>query len=306
MFHVEQFKSETLRNCPACSYSQSSFLIKCRDYTVSQLEFDLTKCLQCGLIYTNPRPTIESIGKFYESAEYISHSNSKKGLINQLYQFIRRFSIRKKLKLINSFHHSIKTLLDIGCGTGEFLNFAALKGWNTTGVEPSEKAKTFAQTNYRLKIENERWLEQTTELFSVITMWHVLEHVHELKKRIDQLNRLLSENGVVIIAVPNIDSYDKEYYKQFWASYDVPRHLYHFSPAVIKKLFSDHGFSHVKSLPMKFDSYYVSMLSEKYKSGSNNLIKAFLTGWRSNRKAKGEPEKYSSVIYIFKKTTSSS
>ena len=139
-----------------------------------------------------------------------------------------------------------------------------------------------------------------TEEYDVITMWHVLEHVENLQEYIQQLKDLLKENGTLLIAVPNYKSYDANYYKEFWAAYDVPRHLWHFSQASISKLFSVENISVVKTLPMKFDSYYVSLLSEKYKNGKMNPIKAFLVGFTSNRKSK-QTKEYSSLIYVLKK-----
>lgn len=292
---------ELLSHCPLCNGQIFEKFQESKDFTVSNELFTIVKCASCGLHFTNPRPSASEIGPFYESKDYISHTNSKQGLINTVYQMVRNYSLKKKVDLINS-QSEKGNLLDIGCGTGEFLNAAKKNGWSTKGIEPNDKARDMGVKNYSLDISPENALPGLKPgSYDVITMWHVLEHVHELDKRIKELHSLLKSGGVAVIAVPNMNSYDAKTYNKDWAAYDVPRHLYHFTPSVIKKAFADRGLSHIFSMPMKFDSFYVSMLSEKYVHGKNKLVSAFLTGLKSNGAAGGDAEKYSSVIYIFKK-----
>ncbi|MBL0103305.1 MAG: class I SAM-dependent methyltransferase [Bacteroidetes bacterium] len=292
---------ENLNACPVCGSTKFEKFLDCIDYTVSKKAFSIVSCSSCNLHFTNPRPGAAEIGPYYESKDYISHSNSKTGLINRVYQTVRSYSLKKKVELINSLA-SKGALLDIGCGTGEFLFAAKNNGWNVKGVEPSPAARKMAIDNYKLDIVGEESINTLNPAsFEIITMWHVLEHVHELKKRIGELHKLLKSGGVAVIAVPNMNSYDAKHYKEHWAAYDVPRHLYHFTAPVIKKAFEQEGFRFDRSLPMKFDSFYVSMLSEKYLRGKNGLLQAFLTGMKSNNAAGNNPEKYSSVIYVFKK-----
>jgi len=244
------------------------------------------------------------IGHFYESPYYISHSNSTKGLFNKTYQLIRNITIQSKLKLISSLAGGDKTLLDMGCGTGEFLNTCSKAGWNVTGIEPNPSARNFATSNYHLNVVDESFLKNLpSDNFKIITLWHVLEHVHSLNERLGDISRLLKTDGYAVIAVPNYKSHDASIYREYWAAYDVPRHLYHFSPETIKRLFVNHSFEWVRSIPMKYDSYYVSMLSEKYKKSSPvwAAVKGTLSGLKSNLAAKKNAEKYSSVIYLFRK-----
>jgi len=292
---------ENITKCFVCGGSELQPFINCKDYTVSKSDFNIVSCKTCGFKFTNPRPDVTEIGKYYESDDYISHSDSGKGIVNSLYKLVRNYTINKKVNLVDSFTKD-KTILDIGCGTGTFLNACNKSGWMARGLEPSENARKFALNTYKLEIKAENELSKLpNKSFSIITMWHVLEHVNLLNERIEELNRLLKDDGTIIIAVPNCNSYDANYYKEFWAAYDLPRHLYHFTPDSIEKLLKKHNLKILKKLPMVFDSYYVSLLSEKYKTGKTNLIKAILTGFRSNLKAGRDINTFSSIIYIIKK-----
>lgn len=297
---------EKIQICPVCSGQSFQDHIHCKDFTVSKAVFTIQKCKTCGFLFTNPRPAQAEIGLYYESKDYISHTNSKKGLFNKTYQLIRDIAIANKIGLIRketgkrSFAADF-SLLDIGCGTGEFLAGSKSQGWKSVGVEPGESARQQAIKNHGVQVEEESYLNSSKEEFDVITMWHVLEHVHDLNGRLEQIYRLLKKNGVLIIAVPNHTSKDAAIYGEKWAAWDVPRHLYHFSPEVIKLLLKRHHFTHITSSPMKYDAFYVSLLSTGYESGKKSTIKGALAGLRSNLAAKGNPEKYSSVIYTFRK-----
>lgn len=289
-------------SCPICEGSNFSSKLKCKDYTVSDKTFNIDQCDSCGFLFTNPIPEENQIGKYYESEDYISHSNTSKGIINKLYQAVRNITLKRKLELVKHYAKG-KKVLDIGSGTGEFLNTCKADGLEVIGIEPSESARKQSIENYNLKVYEENEINTLDkETFDVITMWHVLEHVYHLKKRVVEIHQLLNTEGYAIIAVPNHKSYDAKHYKEYWAAYDLPRHLYHFGPNDIKKLFEENGFSLEKTYPMKFDSFYVSMLSEKYKNGKGNLIRAFRNGWYSNVKAaKAKKPEYSSQIYVLKK-----
>ena len=269
-----------------------------KDYSVSKETFDLYHDETLDMLITYPQPSLENLGKYYESEDYISHTDNKRSLFEKLYHFIKSIALKNKLNLINSLQPNKGRILDIGAGTGDFLSVAKNNGWQTIGVEPSDKAKAIA------KSKGVSFVEETSELenhsFDVISMWHVLEHVPDLDKQIKELKRLLKPTGTLIIAVPNFKSFDAKHYGKFWAAYDVPIHFWHFSKTAIKLLFEKEEMKLEKVLPMKFDSFYVSLLSEKYKSGKMNFIKAFFIGLQSNLKAK-ENFEYSSHIYILKK-----
>ncbi|RUA06656.1 MAG: methyltransferase [Flavobacteriia bacterium] len=282
--------------------------LTCKDHTVSQEYFDLLYDKDLDMLITSPQPELDQLGAYYESDAYISHTDSKSSFTDKLYQWVKNYTLKQKVKLIDSFKTQDKELLDIGCGTGDFLKVAQQSGWKVSGAEPNKKARQLAyeklkqtsgdQNDFDLEKDIQFYLEKGLS-FDVISMWHVLEHVPNPEQYISELKKLLKPEGVLIIAVPNFKSYDANYYKRFWAAYDVPRHLWHFSQRSISLLFSKQKMKVVKTLPMKFDSFYVSMLSEKYKNQKGNLLSAFKTGLLSNLKAKSNFE-YSSLIYLIK------
>lgn len=297
-------KMETIHSCPVCeSTKKATKNLTCTDDTVSKETFEIKKCTDCGFMYTDPRPEENELYRYYESEDYVSHSNTSKGLINFLYQNIRKYTLVKKVKLINSLSLKDK-ILDIGSGTGDFLNACKQNGWETTGIEPNENARLLAINNHKLDIKEEADINTLKkESFNVITMWHVLEHVPQLNRRVEEIKQLLKRNGTLIVAVPNRMSFDAQHYKENWAGYDVPRHLYHFSPKDIEKLFSKHGFEVIKTKPMIFDAFYVSMLSEKIKTGKAKILKGFVNGLVSNILSLIHEKTSSSQIYIIKKTS---
>ncbi|WP_298314851.1 class I SAM-dependent methyltransferase [uncultured Aquimarina sp.] len=276
---------------------KSNIYIECLDHTVSGEKFKLYKDRDHDMLVTIPRPDENSLGKYYESEDYISHTDAKRTVFEKTYHLVKKYSLNKKVKLISKLHQGTGTLLDIGAGTGDFLIEANNKNWEVTGLEPNEQARALAKAKgIVLEPDATRLLSNS---FDVITMWHVLEHVPDLSAQIKELKRLLKRGGNLIIAVPNFKSYDALYYKSFWAAYDVPRHLWHFSKNSMKTLFEKEGMMLEKTKPLLFDSFYVSLLSEKYKNGKMNFVKAIWIGLLSNIKGKRSKE-YSSHIYILK------
>lgn len=290
----------TIDKCLVCGSNQFEPFLQCKDHTVSKETFNIVSCKSCGFKFTNPRPDNSVLGNYYKAESYVSHTNSKKGIVNKLYHIVRNHTIKKKIKLISSYV-SRGTILDYGCGTGMFLAACKSADWETVGMEPDDSARQIA-SQQNLNLFADKQLIQTyvaEKQFDAITLWHVLEHVTDMLETLAFFKQKLKQNGVLIIAVPNHVSFDADSYKEHWAAYDVPRHLHHFELKSMKSLIENAGFQLIETKPMKFDSFYVSMLSEKYKTGSVNLFKAFLTGLRSNLKAK-DSNSYSSTIYVFK------
>ena len=275
---------------------ENKIFLKTKDHLVTQETFNLVKDSTYDMLITEPQP--KNLDDYYQEENYISHSDDAKSVFEKIYQIVKSYTLRKKIKLINQFSLNGKKILDIGCGTGEFLACAKNNNWKTFGVEPNLKARQKALEK-KLNIVEKLEIPNTNK-FDVITLWHVLEHLPNLQEQIVKIKNLLSDEGTLIIAVPNYKSYDAAYYKENWAAYDTPRHLWHFSQNSITEIFNEHNFKVVKTLPMHFDSYYVSLLSEKYKNGRTNYLKAIYRGLLSNLNAKRSGE-YSSLIYILKR-----
>ncbi len=274
-------------------------LIYCtaKDYLVSQETFTLHHDVTRDMLITDPQPPLDSLYKYYESDAYISHTDSKKGIVSFLYQIVKKNALQSKVSLLKKLNKGTGTLLDIGAGTGDFLKQATNKGWTIEGVEPNASARKLAsQKGVSLAESIEDFNGQQ---FDAVTLWHVLEHLPNLEESIKKIEDLIKPGGILIIAVPNFKSYDAKHYQSFWAAFDVPRHLWHFSKKSMTLLFSK-KMKLEKIIPMLFDSFYVSLLSEKNKTGSQNLIKAFWVGLRSNIAAWSTKE-YSSLIYCYKK-----
>nr|WP_298990596.1 class I SAM-dependent methyltransferase [uncultured Polaribacter sp.] len=268
----------------------------CKDYTVSHEEYQVMFNKEFDMLVTIPVP--KNISDYYKSEDYISHTDSKKSLFDKVYQAVKNITLKRKLKLINSFNTKSKKVLDVGAGTGDFLKVCKTNSWEIFGSEPDSGARNIAaKKGVNLEKDLSKFQNQQ---FDVITLWHVLEHVENLQEYITTLKSLLTENGRLIIAVPNFKSYDAIKYKEFWAAFDVPRHIWHFSKTSISKLFSYENMKVEKILPMKFDAYYVALLSEKYKHQKSKPFSAFINGFKSNFKAKSTKE-YSSLIYVLKK-----
>ncbi len=290
---------EVLQACPVCHSSAFKPFLTCKDYLVSKTDFTIQSCSNCGFRFTNPRPDSTSIGHYYQSADYVSHNDQSAGFINQLYRLVRQFTLRQKLMLINSIDAHEGKLLDVGCGTGLFLENCQQSGWKISGVEPDDNARMAAMN--RLKTSIVETIQGVgEEPYDIITMWHVLEHVPNLQETIQELTSRLRKGGTLLLALPNSDSLDAEHFKQFWAAYDIPRHLSHFTPKTINQLVSQAGFTLTESKPMYFDSFYIGMLSTRHRDGQTNWIESIYQGIRSNWSG-CKTGNYSSLIYLFKK-----
>ena len=274
--------------------------MRVKDHSVSGEFFEIFECPRCNLRFTKDPPSGGKMGVYYESEDYISHSNTRRGFVNSLYHAVRRHTLATKYRLIekstglNQGNH-----LDIGAGTGAFVQFMNAHGWQSTGIEPDKKARELAIIYHKtVLLPAETFESLSPESLDAISMWHVLEHVHDLYPYLRQIKKLLKPGGLAFIAVPNYTSYDANKYGANWAAYDVPRHLYHFSPASMKWLLGTAGFQLKAMSPMWYDSYYISVLSEKYKTGHSSLLKGFVNGAISNMKAFSDKQRCSSLIYI--------
>lgn len=294
------------QQCPVCHDRNIRALFKAKDFTVSQTVFPIWACGACEALFTQDVPDEHEIGRYYQSDDYVSHSDTKRGLVNRLYHVVRDYTLVQKKKLLVSVTGvSNGRILDIGCGTGAFLDQMKSAGWSVTGLEPDESARRKAAELYGISPLTPTNLFNLPEgSFHAISMWHVLEHVHDLHGYLEQIRRLLADQGRLFIAVPNHTSADAATYQSYWAAYDVPRHLYHFSPACMRKLLSSHGMKVTGVRPMWFDAFYVSMLSEQYRNSKPSFARPLKGCWHgliSNITALVNREKCSSLIYVIEK-----
>jgi 2-polyprenyl-3-methyl-5-hydroxy-6-metoxy-1,4-benzoquinol methylase len=271
--------------------------LKSTDFAVSGEDFVLKIEKNLDLLKTCPQPSAENISKYYESEDYISHTDGKRNFFEKIYQYIKKINLKRKLDLINYWNIEQGKILDFGAGTGDFMLYAKNHGWKTFCLETSQKAMELGKNKGLCYANNVEDFED--HFFDVITMWHVLEHVPDFDETIDLLKSKLKPDGTLIVAVPNFKSFDAKFYGKFWAAYDLPRHLWHFSRKAIHSIFENHQMKIIKTYPMLFDSFYVSILSEKYKTNHNRFLNGFITGCISNFKAIKTKE-YSSIIYIIK------
>ncbi|GHA64658.1 class I SAM-dependent methyltransferase [Pontibacter akesuensis] len=291
---------ERLEQCPVCGKEEFKNFIVVNDNAVSKESFVIVECENCTFKFTNPRPDSESIGQYYESEDYISHSNTKQGIINRAYHVVRSITTKQKVELINRHSPAKGAILDYGCGTGTFLAACKKDGWDIRGIEPNAKAREVASKETG-EIIASSLNDIDGEKYEVITLWHVLEHIHTLNETVTMLLENLQEDGTLIIAVPNADSHDAKEYRENWAAYDVPRHLYHFTQPTMKRFLKKHKMVLEEVLPMKFDAYYVSLLSEKQKEGKTKMLSSVMNGYRSNSYAEKNGNDYSSLIFVAKR-----
>lgn len=293
----------TINACPLCKGTHLKRVMTCKDHYASGEEFELFSCEDCGFQFTQNFPVEAEIGKYYETPDYISHSDTNKGLMNKLYHLVRKRMLNQKARLVSHFtgRRSGK-ILDIGTGTGYFAYTMQQKGWKADAIEKNASARVFAKEHFGLDVKDDSGLKEfEAGKFDAITLWHVMEHLEQLDETWERLYELLSDKGILIVAVPNCSSYDAEKYKEYWAAYDVPRHLWHFTPSTMQQFGMKHNFILLAQQPMPFDAFYVSILSEKYKGSSLPFVKGMWAGMMAWFSALGKKSRSSSVIYIFRK-----
>ena len=285
--------------CPFCESENTRSYLNLKDYFLSQEDFEIFECNNCKLLFTSPRPNSSVIGRYYKSEDYLSHNEHKKGLVPWIYNKVKTVNIRNKYKMACG-SRTKQNILDFGCGVGDFLHYAQQNGWEVTGCDLSEDARKIASEKLgKTVVTPEEIFALPHSTFDIITMWHVLEHIDNLRYQTEQLHRLLKDNGRLVIAVPNYMSYDAQYYKDKWAAYDVPRHLNHFHKESLQNVFKG-KFELEKIYPLKWDAFYISMMSENYIGRGNSFIKGIITGLKSNCKARKTGD-YSSLVYVFYK-----
>lgn len=293
----------SINACPLCGGTHLKCAMTCTDFYASGEQFELFSCEDCGFTFTQDVPVEAEMGRYYETPDYISHSDTKKGAMNALYHQVRKYMLGRKARLVvKESHRKSGRLLDIGTGTGYFASTMEQRGWKVEAIEKNPQARMFAKEHFGLEVKADEALQEfESGCFDVITLWHVMEHLEHLDATWERLRELLSDRGVLIVAVPNCSSYDAGKYGEYWAAYDVPRHLWHFTPVTIQQFASKHGFIMANRHPMPFDAFYVSMLSEKHRGSSFSFVKGIWVGTIAWLSILTKKERSSSMIYVFRK-----
>lgn len=291
------------QRCPHCGRGPVVEVMRCVDHFVSGETFPVCRCEQCGFHFTSSLPSPDDMGRYYQSSDYISHSDTSRGLVNKAYHLVRHYMLREKNALVVHFTGKKQgRVLDYGAGTGYFANRMRRAGWNVEAIEPSDNARAFAFAHFGIKMKTPADLTSFAEgSFDCITLWHVLEHVPDLHDKMEAFGRLLTDNGMMMLALPNRTSFDARHYGKDWAAWDVPRHLWHFSPIDVQRLAGEHGFTLVEIIPMYFDAFYISMMSEKGRGSKLAVLRGLLTGFVALLRTMINKERSSSLIYVLKK-----
>ena len=276
-----------LINCPVCDSNDSSLYIKLKDrFKTNNETFSLVQC-KCAFVYLSPRPNENTISKFYKNNDYSPHAET-----SLFYKIAQKISFRWKLKIISkySINYNKPFILDYGSGKGEFADYLIKKSFDIDKYDPiftDKSTKMYSDSN------------QINKQYNIITLWHSLEHVHRLNQTLDKIYQLLSDKGVLLIAVPNINASEKQYFRDKWVAYDAPRHLYHFSSETMLKFLNKHGLEMIELKPIYQDTFYNTYLSLSSKYFLIKLIKtcyisiiSFLKILFSNK------QKSSSLLYI--------
>lgn len=291
-----------LNRCPVCGRDQLEKYLQCTDHYASGETYHIVSCKDCGFRFTQDFPDESVMGRYYETPDYVSHSDTKKGIVNQLYHFVRSYMIGRKVRMTEEQSRKNRgAILDIGCGTGYYLGSMKKRGWNTLGVEKSQMAASAARNHFGLEVLSDLKEISSGREFDVISLWHVLEHLQDLSDVFARLRLHLKEDGKLIIALPNSNSYDALYYGKYWGAYDVPRHLWHFTPSTFGELAAKEGFIIERFAPMPFDAFYVSMLSERYQGNRNTFLRGMIRGLIALRYSLSDPQRSSSIIYILRR-----
>lgn len=290
---------DKLIKCKICGSDKFNIIINSSDFYLTKEVFNISECDSCRFRFTTPIPDLNVLPKYYNSYNYDSYIDKPKSVFDKAYKYFRNIAINNKYNLITGRKEGV-AILDIGCGTGDFLKKFKTNGWQTFGIEPNTSAREIARQVNKIKVFDEKeYVKLFDNQFDVITMWHSLEHIYDLNYQLTNIKRLLLHDGIILVAVPNSDSFDAQIYKKFWAAYDLPRHLYHFNKKSVSDLFTKYELVVDEIIPLKMDAYYISLISEKYKSGKKNYLKAIINGFRSNMLAKNN-NNHSSLLFIIK------
>jgi SAM-dependent methyltransferase len=289
--------------CPLCGNREINNFITCTDFLVTGEKFEIYSCAGCLGAFTMGHPSEEEAGRYYKSENYISHTDSSRNLFEKIYQLVRKVFLARKRNLVKKLT-GLKTgsILDIGCGTGHFVNTMKLAGWKVTGIEIDENARKYAKERFSADVFPPDYVTALSpESFDAVTLWHVLEHFDNPANWMKEISGILKPGGLAFVALPNSNSSDAGYYKETWAAWDVPRHIWHFNPHSFRIFTANNGFEIIKELPMPADVFYISVLSEKIRNTRLPFLTGLMKGLWLSISAGSGPERSSSVLYVIRK-----
>ena len=223
--------------CNNCGADDTSIVFEGSDWLHAiPGRFTLVRCRHCGLIYLNPRPTPEGMAAYYPE-DYEAHIGTQKQRLSWIRRLDYEYGIHKRHRAIMRYTQT-GHMLDVGCGSGAFLDGMRQRGWSVAGIEPSDRAAGYAKQTLGLQIQNTvlEDAELAPESFDLVTMWNVLEHLSDPQESLRRVGEALRPDGLLVFAIPNLDSLDRILFKQYWAGYDLPRHLYTFPADVLERM----------------------------------------------------------------------
>jgi 2-polyprenyl-3-methyl-5-hydroxy-6-metoxy-1,4-benzoquinol methylase len=292
--------------CPLCDSENIAAALTVTDFHASGEIFMIYECADCQFLFTQDAPTGGAMDRYYNSRVYLPHSEHRKGFLNRTYYIVRHYMLARKAHLVmREAHRTHGRLLDIGTGTGYFPAKMQEKGWQVVATEKNKQARLFARRKFGLDVRPAEALYEIGNdgAYDVITLWHVLEHLENLDTVWGRFYELLAPKGILVVAVPNASSFDASLLGPYWAAYDVPRHLWHFTPATIQQMASKYGFIMAARHPMPFDAFYIAMLSERNKGRKASFIRGLSIGVGAWLRALVRKDRSSSMIYIFRMKT---
>ena len=293
-------KTEKLDRCPACGSPDIGSYTTITDHYYSKENFDIAACKGCGLRFTQNRPAPEEIGRYYDSENYASHDSGKKASVFlKVYQMARDYMLGLKFNLVRQFKPEWKQVLDYGTGEGFFTEYLLKKGKDASGIEPSAVARENFKSRTGKTLFEDIDALPADKTFQVITLWHVLEHIHTLRETMEKLTERLEQKGIIVIAIPNQKAKDLEAFGPHWAAWDVPRHLYHWDTDSLSAFMKSLGLVRIHTGQLPLDPFYIGMISARY--AGKGAVSGILTGLKSYFHGKSNPAEGSTLLTIWMK-----
>lgn len=236
-------------SCNLCSSDSFTTLFTLRDtLSLTNEIFRLVTCNQCGLVYLNPRPSAEQLDTFYPEEYWWRRGKKTNNVLSKLArnfeEWYRTYLLNTEVRLLKKMLNKGSKILDVGCGRGDILYLCKRSGFETYGIELSEKAARNARIEYGLDVYQGSLFEIDfgPNYFDAITFYHVFEHLPDSLRVLKKANRMLKDEGILVIQIPNIDSLQFKLFSKRWFGLSIPQHFYHFSSRTIEEMLKKANF----------------------------------------------------------------